>query len=78
MTANINNETLYKQFQEKIKSFYATIKNKWAIKFLLITGVTKTKNSSVFSGTDINDITNYSPYSQMIGFTRDEIKKVLH
>ena len=22
MTANINNETLYKQFQEKIKSFY--------------------------------------------------------
>ena len=75
MTANINNETLYKQFQEKIKSFYATIKNKWAIKFLLITGVTKTKNSSVFSGTDINDITNYSPYSQMIGFTRDEIKK---
>ena len=75
MTANINNETLYKQFQEKIKSFYATIKNKWAIKFLLITGVTKTKNSSAFSGTDINDITNYSPYSQMIGFTRDEIKK---
>ena len=75
MTANINNETLYKQFQEKIKSFYATIKNKWAIKFLLITGVTKTKNSSVFSGTDIRDITNASAYSQMIGFTRDEIKK---
>ena len=75
MTANINNETLYKQFQEKIKSFYANLKDKLAIKFLLITGVTKTKNSSVFSGTDINDITNYSPYSQMIGFTRDEIKK---
>ena len=76
MTANINNETLYKQFQEKIKSFYATIKNKWPIKFLGITGVTRLKDVEIFSiGSDIKDITNYSPYSQMIGFTRDEIKK---
>ena len=76
MTANINNETLYKQFQEKIKSFYANIKDKLAIKFLGITGVTRLKDVSIFSvGSDIKDITNYSPYSQMIGFTRDEIKK---
>ena len=76
MTANINNETLYKQFQEKIKSFYATIKNKWPIKFLGITGVTRLKDVEIFSiGSDIKDITNASAYSQMIGFTRDEIKK---
>ena len=76
MTANINNETLYKQFQEKIKSFYDTIKNKWPIKFLGITGVTRLKNVEIFSiGSDIRDITNASAYSQMIGFTRDEIKK---
>ncbi len=76
MTANINNETLYKQFQEKIKSFYSTIKNKWPIKFLGITGVTRLKDVEIFSiGSDIRDITNASAYSQMIGFTRDEIKK---
>ena len=76
MTANINNETLYKQFQEKIKSFYATIKNKWPIKFLGITGVTRLKDVEIFSiGSDIRDITNASAYSQMIGFTRDEIKR---
>ena len=76
MTANINNETLYKQFQEKIKSFYANIKDKLAIKFLGITGVTRLKDVAIFSvGSDINDITNDSAYSQMIGFTRDEIKK---
>ena len=76
MTANINNETLYKQFQEKIKSFYANIKDKFAIKFLGITGVTRLKDVEIFSiGSDINDITNDSAYSQMIGFTRDEIKK---
>ena len=76
MTANINNEALYKQFQEKIKSFYANIKDKFAIKFLGITGVTRLKDVSIFSvGSDIRDITNASAYSQMIGFTRDEIKK---
>ena len=76
MTANINNETLYKQFQEKIKSFYANIKDKFAIKFLGITGVTRLKDVAIFSvGSDINDITNASAYSQMIGFTRDEIKR---
>ena len=76
MTANINNEALYKQFQEKIKSFYANLKDKLAIKFLGITGVTRLKDVEIFSiGSDINDITNSSAYSQMIGFTRDEIKK---
>ena len=76
MTANINNETLYKQFQEKIKSFYANLKDKLAIKFLGITGVTRLKDVEIFSiGSDINDITNASAFSQMIGFTRDEIKK---
>ena len=76
MTANINNEALYKQFQEKIKSFYANLKDKFAIKFLGITGVTRLKDVEIFSiGSDINDITNDSAYSQMIGFTRDEIKK---
>ena len=76
MTANINNEALYKQFQEKIKSFYANLKDKLAIKFLGITGVTILKDVAIFSvGSDINDITNDSAYSQMIGFTRDEIKK---
>ncbi len=53
-----------------------TIKDKWPIKFLGITGVTRLKDVEIFSiGSDIRDITNASAYSQMIGFTRDEIKK---
>ena len=76
LTSNINNDDLYKQFQQKIKRFYANIKDKFAIKFLGITGVTRLKDVAIFSvGSDIRDITNSSAYSQMIGFTRDEIKK---
>ena len=76
LTSNINNDELYKQFLQKIKRIYANIKDKFAIKFLGITGVTRLKDVAIFSvGSDINDITNDSAYSQMIGFTRDEIKK---
>ena len=76
LTSNINNDELYKQFQQKIKRIYANIKDKFAIKFLGITGVTRLKDVAIFSvGSDIRDITNSSVYSQMIGFTRDEIKK---
>ena len=76
LTSNINNDALYKQFQKKIKRFYANIKDKFAIKFLGITGVTRLKDVEIFSiGSDIRDITNASAHSQMIGFTRDEIKK---
>ena len=76
LTSNINNDELYKQFQQKIKRIYANIKDKFAIKFLGITGVTRLKDVESFSvGSDIRDITNSSAYSHMIGFTRDEIKK---
>ena len=76
LTSNINNDELYKQFQQKIKRIYANIKDKFAIKFLGITGVTRLKDVESFSvGSDIRDITNSSAYSQMIGFTQDEIKK---
>jgi len=75
LVSNINNEELYKQFQVELQNIYNNLKDKWAIKFLLITGVTRTKNSSAFSGTDINDISNDSAFSQLIGFTREEIKK---
>ena len=76
LTANINNKEVYDSFQEFLREFYGTIKGKFAIRFLGITGVTRLKDVSIFSvGSDIKDITTASAYSQMIGFTREEIKK---
>ena len=76
LTANINNKKIYDSFQEFLREFYGIIRGKYAIRFLGVTGVTRLKDVSIFSvGSDINDITNDSAYSQMIGFTRDEIKK---
>ena len=76
MTANINNPDLYGDFKDCLREFYGAIEGKAAIRFFCVTGVTRLKNVSIFSvGSDINDITNDSTYSQLIGFTKDEIRK---
>ena len=76
LTSNINNKELYESFRLVIRDVYTALKDKESIKFMFVTGVTRLKDVSIFSvGSDIKDITNDSAYSQLIGFTRDEIKK---
>ncbi|MBO6258133.1 MAG: AAA family ATPase, partial [Succinivibrio sp.] len=76
LSANINNPELYEEFRTCIREFYATLKGEKHIRFLAITGVTRLKDVSIFSvGSDIKDLSYRHAYSQMIGFTRDEIKK---
>ena len=76
LTANINNPELYEKFRICLRDFYGAIKGKKQIKFLAVTGVTRLKDVSIFSvGSDINDLSYDHAFSQMIGFTRDEIQK---
>ena len=75
LTANITNSELYEKFREIQRNLYAIMKSSSSIKFLAVTGVTRLKDTAIFSaGSDIKDISNYSEYSQLIGFTREEIK----
>ena len=76
LTSNINNEDLYKKFQQCLRNVYGTLKGKESIKFLGITGVTRIRDVSIFSvGSDILDITYQSSVSTITGFTREEIAK---
>ena len=76
LTANINNTELYEKFRICIRDFYGAIKGKKQIKFMSVTGVTRLKDVSIFSvGSDIMDLSYEYAFSNMIGFTRDEIKK---
>ena len=76
LTANINNPEIYEKFRVCLRDFYGAIKGKTQIKFMAVTGVTRIKDVSIFSvGSDINDLSYEYVYSNMIGFTREEIKK---
>ena len=76
LTANISEPKLYEEFGQCLRLFYGAIKGNEQIRFLAVTGVTRLKDVSVLSaGSDIEDLSYAHAYSQMIGFTRDEIKR---
>ena len=75
LTSNINNVELYGKYQNILREIYGVFKSA-PLRFLGITGVTRIKDVALFSnGSDIIDISNHTAYSQMIGFTRDEIRE---
>ena len=75
LTSNINNVELYEKYQNILREIYGVFKSA-PLRFLGITGVTRIKDVALFSnGSDIIDISNHTEYSQMIGFTRDEIRE---
>ena len=75
LTSNINNVELYGKYQNILREIYGVFKSA-PLRFLGITGVTRIKDVALFSnGSDIIDISNHTEFSQMIGFTRDEIRE---
>ena len=49
LTANINNKELYEKFRTALRNIYGCLKDQAAIKFLAVTGVTRLKDTTIFS-----------------------------
>ncbi|KLO24966.1 ATP-binding protein [Marinitoga sp. 1155] len=73
---NINNKEKAERYREILRDFYVTIKSKDEyIKFVFITGITKFTKTGVFSAlNNLNDISLDTDYSQMLGYTQEEIE----
>ncbi len=73
---NIEKEDL-SNIKSSMAAFYSTIKAlDEYIKFVFITGISKFSKVSVFSGmNNLKDISEDSKYSELLGFTQEEIEK---
>ncbi len=74
---HIDNLELAQRNREIMKHFYSVIKgNDKHIAFFLLTGVSKFSQVSIFSDlNNLNDITLARNFSQLLGYTSEEIKK---
>lgn len=72
---NLENLDMVNKNRQVLKDMYSIIKsNDMHIAFLMLTGVTKFSQVSIFSDLNhLNDITLTSDYSQMLGYTEAEI-----
>jgi Holliday junction resolvase-like predicted endonuclease len=73
---NINNKEKAEKYREILRDFYVTIKSRDEyIKFVFITGITKFTKTGVFSAlNNLNDISLDNDYSQMLGYTQEELE----
>lgn len=73
---NIDNPELMEQFRRELQGFYSVIKGKDnAIRFALLTGVTKLGKMSIFSGlNNLNDISMDARYADICGISEQELK----
>ena len=79
LNALIDHEILFEEFRSDIRALYAKIKESTissSIKFMLVTGITRFKDVSIFSaGSNIVDISYDSNIATIVGYTREEIEK---
>ena len=74
----IDNNEMFEIIRNEIRYFYASIKTSnvsGKIRFLLVTGITRFREVSIFSaGTNIKDISYHPQIATIVGYTRDEIE----
>ena len=74
----IDNNEMFEIIRNEIRYFYASIKTSdvsGKIRFLLVTGITRFREVSIFSaGTNIIDISYHPQIATLVGYTRDEIE----
>ena len=74
----IDNNEMFEIIRNEIRYFYASIKTSnvsGKIRFLLVTGITRFREVSIFSaGTNIKDISYHPQIATLVGYTRDEIE----
>ncbi|ABR30387.1 ATP-binding protein [Thermosipho melanesiensis] len=73
---NVTNKEKAERYREILRDFYVTIKSKDEyIKFVFMTGITKFTKTGVFSAlNNLNDISLNKKYSQMLGYTQEELE----
>ncbi len=76
LTYNINHPDVFDEIAEVLRGFYQQIKsNSDKYRFVFITGITRYKDTSIFTaGNTIEDVSLYTEYGEIVGYTKDEIR----
>ena len=76
LTDKINDPALFEKLQAVLSSFFYLFKsNDKCLRFFFMTGITKFRNTGIFSElNDLDDISLWEEYGTLLGYTESEIK----
>lgn len=74
LSANLNNRNTFEHNKDVIRKFYAWLRDLQNIEFLMITGVGRYHDSSLFMPQDIKDISLDPRFASLLGYTQEEVE----
>ena len=71
---SLNKEDDFKLIQAALSTFYAWLRNLPKKRFVLVTGIMRYRETSLFSGQDIQDLSMDPDFADLLGYTQDELQ----
>ena len=75
LSIHLNNQQLFEDLLSVHRVFYLWLRNLTNIRFILITGIMRYSESSLFTGNDVTDISMDPYWADLVGVTEDELTK---
>lgn len=74
LSSNLNERTAFDKSMAVLNDFYAWVRDLKNIKFLLVTGIARYQDTSLFTGQVVTDISMNTSYADLLGYTEPEMK----
>ncbi len=74
LSVNLDKGEVFDAIQKKLRVFYTWLRNLDNVRFVLVTGIMRYTDSSLFTGQDIQDISMNPDYADLLGYTEDEVR----
>ncbi len=74
LSANLNNRPAFDANTTVLRKFFAKLRRWRNVRFMLVTGIMRYQNTSLFSGQDINDIIMEPDFADLLGYTQTELE----
>ena len=73
LSSNLNDEATFNQRLKTLNVFYSWLRTFEHTHFLLITGIMRYHDASLFTGQDIQDISMLPDFADLLGYTQEEL-----
>ncbi len=73
LSSNIHQPQAFASFQKVLRAFYCWLRLQPRVKFILITGIMRYRETSLFTGRDIRDISMEPVVANLLGYTQADL-----
>ena len=75
LSAHLNDPQLCSALQSVLSSFYKWLRSQDYARFILVTGIMRYREASLFTGQNIQDISMNPSFADLLGYTKEDIEK---